>query len=125
MNMPLVSTIFGGLFLALGAGAYAMTQAPTSLIPAGIGVVMIVLARLAAQKEHLRMHLMHGIVLLALVGFLASVSALPKLLQMFSGADVERPTGVIVRSTMALLSGTFVAIAVKSFIDARKARKQA
>jgi protein-S-isoprenylcysteine O-methyltransferase Ste14 len=122
MDMPTLSTVFGALFVALGGGAFAMTQAPTSLIPAGIGAIMILLSRIAAQKENLRKHLMHAVVVLALVGFLASVTALPKLAQMLSGAEIERPAGVIVRSIMAVLSAVFTGLAVKSFIDARKAK---
>jgi uncharacterized membrane protein YraQ (UPF0718 family) len=122
MNIKSLTIGFGLFFIGLGVGAFLKTNAPTSLIPAVIGAVMAVLAFIAQRNEGLSRHLMHGAVVLALIGFLASVPAIPKLFGMLSGTDVERPTAVVVRSIMALFSAVYIGLAVKTFIDARKAR---
>ncbi len=120
--MERTTMIFGALFVVIGAVAFGMTQAPTSLIPGLIGALMIFLAWFGTQKPDLKKNLMHGSVLMALLMFLSSVPAVPTAFQMLSGADVERPVAVIVRSITTLLSGTYIGLAVQSFINARKNR---
>jgi hypothetical protein len=125
MNIKSLTIGFGLLFVGLGVGAYLKSQAPTSLIPAGIGAVMALLGVIAQRNESLSRHLMHGAVVLALVGFLASAPAVPTFFTMLSGAEVERPLGVTVRAIMTLCTAIYIGLAVKTFIDARKARNAA
>jgi hypothetical protein len=122
--MPAITIIYGTLLVLLGAAGYFGTGAtsPTALIPAVFGVPVLLLGLLARAKPGARMHAMHGAVLLALVGFIGSFRGLTKLPALLSGQPVERPTAVAAQSAMALLSIVFVALCVKSFVDARRAR---
>jgi hypothetical protein len=62
---------------------------------------------------------MHGAALIGLLGFLGSASGIVQLLAMLRGEALERPEAAIARSVMALLCLAFVALTVKSFINAR------
>jgi hypothetical protein len=46
-----------------------------------------------------------------------------KLPSLLAGQEVARPAAVISQSIMGALTAVFVALCVKSFIDARKARQ--
>ncbi len=71
------------------------------------------------SKENLRKHLMHGAVLVGLLGFLATVSSLLKLPALFNGT-AERPLAVVSQFLTAIICLVFVILCVKSFIDARR-----
>jgi apolipoprotein N-acyltransferase len=122
MNIKTLTMVFGGLFVVLGGVAFAISQAPTSLIPAVLGALMALCAQIAKNKENLSKHLMHAAVLLGLIGFVASVAAVPKFIELLSGTDVERPVAVVTRTVMALLSAIYLGFAIKSFVDARRNR---
>ena len=57
-----------------------------------------------------------------LLGFLGTAKSLLKIPALLSGEPVERAAAVGVQAAFAVLSLIFVALCVKSFIDARKAR---
>jgi hypothetical protein len=79
-----------------------------------------------ARNDRLRMHAMHLAALLGLVGFIVpAVRAAPKVGTLFDGT-AERPAAIAVASQllMALLCAVFVGLCIKSFIDARRARRQ-
>lgn len=122
--MPAITIIYGILLILLGAAGFFGTGAtsPTALIPAAFGVPVLLLGLLARARPAARMHAMHGAVLLALVGFLGSLSGLMKLPALLSAQPPDRPAAVAAQSAMALLSVIFVALCVKSFVDARRAR---
>jgi uncharacterized membrane protein (UPF0136 family) len=124
--MPTVSIVFGVLLIALGMWGYfgTGTSSPTALIPAVFGVLLAACGAFAFNEKNLKMA-MHIAATLALLGFLGSFSGLMKLPALLSGGDVARPDAVIARSIMAVLSLLFLILCVKSFIDARRARKAA
>jgi hypothetical protein len=115
---------FGGVLILLGLGGYLATgaQSLTALIPAAVGLVLIVLG-LVARHPRRRMHAMHGAALAALVGFAGSVGGVGQVVKMLGGESVKRPEAAIARSIMAVLCLAFVALAVRSFVAARVARK--
>ena len=119
--MARTTLIFGSLLILLGIIPYAAisTHPPTALIPAGIGVVFIVLGALAF-KPSLRKHTMHAAAALALLGFFATAPAWWKIVHLLAGQSVSRPAAVISQSIMALLCAAFVALCVRSFIEARR-----
>ena len=124
--MPSTSIFFGFLLILLGAGGYVYGMAngnasPTALIPAVFGVLLIIFGVLARSKENLRKHLMHGAVLVGLLGFLATVGSFLKIPALLAGT-AERPAAVITQLTMAVICLAFVILCVKSFIDARRNR---
>ncbi len=123
-----MTILFGVLLILLGAGAYLVTgrQSVTALIPAFFGVVLTGVGALAQAKPGIRMHIMHAAVLLGLLGFFGSIGGAIKLVKwLVGGEEPTRPPAVIVQAIMAAMMVAFVALCVKSFIDARKARKAA
>lgn len=124
--MPNTSINFGRLLIVLGVIAYAygyfVTPPPsvTALIPAVFGAVLMILGYIAKTKESLRKHLMHGAVLVGLLGAIATAMSFLKIPALLNGT-AERPAAVIVQMMMFLICLSFVILCVKSFIDARKA----
>jgi len=78
-----------------------------------------------ARDDSKRKMAMHIAVTVGLLGFLGTVPGLLKIGTMLSGGEVTRPAAVIAQSIMAVLMAVYVAMCVKSFIDARKRRASA
>lgn len=118
--MPTTTRLVGILLVVVGLGSYYLTgrTSVTALIPAFFGVVMIVLA-LIARAEKARKHAMHAAVAVALIGLLGTVSRLGPALGV-EGA-FSRPA-TMAQLVTAVLLAAYVALGVKSFIDARRAR---
>jgi len=71
------------------------------------------------MKEHLRMHAMHGAVLVALLGAFGSLGRLiPSLIK-----GGGQPVAQISQGLTAVLCAIFVYLCVQSFMAARKARE--
>ena len=62
-------------------------------------------------------------ILLGVDAYLGTVKGLIKLPALFAGAPVERPAAIIAQAVMAVLCVVFIALCVKSFIDARRGKK--
>ena len=121
--MAPLTIVFGLLLAALGVIGYISTGGVsiTALIPAFFGAVLAILGRIALNERY-RRHAMHMAAGVALVGFLGAARGLMGLVDLISGAEVERPAAVISQSVMALLMAVFVGLCVRSFIAARRAR---
>jgi hypothetical protein len=117
--MLTTTRIFGFVLIAIGLVGYVATGAAslTALIPAMIGAILLVLA-LVARSADARRHAMHAAVALALV---AALGTLPRLLPALSAGEFSRPA-VISQALMVAALLVYVALGVKSFIDARRAR---
>lgn len=89
----------------------------TALIPAFVGVPLIVLGLITVSKPDVRKHTMHAAAALGSVGFIASAGRY--------AMKPSSPTTIGGFSTlsMALLCLIFVILCVRSFIAARKARE--
>lgn len=120
--MPRITVIFSFLYIALGLAGFFLTGAvhKTALIPAAIGVVLLVLG-LLGSKENLRMHVMHVALLIGLLALLGTARGLLKLPAAFDGT-AERPGAVFAQAATAVLSVVYLALGVRSFIAARRAR---
>lgn len=118
MSMSTLAMTFGGLLAGLGGYLYAETRQPTGLIPAYFGAALI-LCGLVARVERLRMHAMHVAALLGLAGLVMPLVMVVK--KLLGGGEFT--TGTWGQLGMAALSGIFLGLCVKSFIDARRARK--
>jgi hypothetical protein len=116
--MASTTILFGLLLTLLGLAGYFLTATSsfTALIPALFGLPLMVLG-VIARSEHARKHAMH---VAALIGTLGFVGALVPLLRTPEG--VRSGVALASQLTMVVLSGIFVALCVKSFIDARRAR---
>ena len=120
--MPRITVIFSFLYIAIGLAGFFLTGAvhKTALIPAAIGAVLLVLGLLAGN-EKLRMHVMHAALLIGLLALLGTVSSLFKLPAAIDGT-AARPGAVFAQAATAVLSVIYLALGVRSFITARRAR---
>lgn len=116
----------GAALVVLGIAGYvaASGASPTALIPSVFGTALVILGWLAYDDRR-RKTAMHIAAAVGLLGFLGSLRGLLRLPGLLTGAAVERPLAVASQSIMAALTGVFVALCVKSFIDARRPRSRA
>lgn len=120
--MPSAAIISGFLLILIGIigyiyGMMGERASLTALIPAGFGLVLLILGFLSQTKENLRKHLMHVAVLAALVGFL-----IPTFRILSRLGDFTMNMANLSQLAMALICLVFVILSVKSFIDARRNR---
>ena len=93
-------------------------QSPTALIPAGWGVILLLLGLGCLLAPTMRKHFMHAAVAIALLGFLATAPmGIVGLIK--KGAAL----GPVAQIIMAALCGVYVVFGVRSFIAARRARE--
>jgi len=120
--MAPITLLFAVTYILLGVGGFVMTGSAhkTALIPCAFGI-LFVLFGLLAFKENMRKHAMHGAVLIALLAFLGTAKALPYLADLFRGS-AEKPAAIITQSINAGISLLYILLAVRSFIQARRAR---
>ncbi len=87
----------------------------TALIPAFFGLVIALLGAFAKSNESLRKHLMHGALLVALIGFIVPAY---RLLSM--GSALSLSPAVVSQAAMALLCLIFLVLGIQSFVNARR-----
>ncbi len=113
----------GLILIGLGAWGYlgASTDhpSPSTLIPAFFGAPLVLLG-LLALKEHLRKHAMHAA---ATVGLLGVIGGVVGLIVVYNRTGSLEGRGAMASGGMILVSAVFVALCVRSFIQARKARR--
>ena len=124
--MAKITIIFGLLLVLLGGGVYAsvVPHAPTSLIPAFFGLVLILMGALAHTPDEKRRALfMHIAVTVGLVGFLFPfIRSIGPVVRILQGQAVVRPLAAEESMAMALICFVFTGLCVRSFIAARRAR---
>ena len=114
-----VTIFFGVLLLATGLAGYFGTGAEqlTALIPAALGLILLVCGFLASN-ENRRMMAMHIAVMVGLIG------AIVIILILF--IKEGQPAGALAAKSVTLvLCVIFVGLCIRSFIEARKAREAA
>lgn len=118
--MPNTAIFYGRLLILLGIigygyGIYSGNPSFTALIPSFFGLVLMILGHISNAKENLRKHLMHVAVLVGLVGFIVPLTRIiPKL------GEFQLTFAAAMLISMSVLCLVFVALCVKSFIDARR-----
>lgn len=120
-------TIAVGTFLiVLGVVAYFVTGAAsfTALIPSMFGVILAGFGKLAKNPAKTKTF-MHFAALLAVVGLIGSLQGLPQTFSLIAGDEIDRPGAAISRAIMAITLFVFLVAAVRSFVEARKARRVA
>lgn len=121
--MAKITVWFGLALVVLGIVGYVGSGADsvTALIPSVIGAVLAGLG-VAGAEESRRSLTMHLAVLVALAGFFGSAMGVIDLPDLVAGNDVERPWAVAAQSIMAAVLLVYLVLAIRSFVDARKAR---
>ena len=119
--MQNLTLTLGILLIILGARSYLGTgqESLTALIPSFFGILFLLFGWLG-KKESLRKHMMHAAAGLALLGIFGTIGAVPGLIEVIRGGEVERPLAIISRSAMFVMCVGFLIRAVQSFIAARK-----
>jgi hypothetical protein len=117
--MPSTTRTLGLVLILLGLVSYFGTGrvSVTALIPAFFGAVFVILA-LVARSEAARKHAMHAAVALALIGLLGTLG---RLVPAITAGQLARPA-VLAQLVMSVLLAGYVALGVKSFREARRAR---
>jgi uncharacterized membrane protein len=123
--MAKLSIGLGVVLILLGLISYfgISSESVTALIPAFIGVPMLLLGFLALNEKY-KKHAMHGAAVLMLIGFGGTISGLIKFFRMIGGENFERPSAITVQAIMAVLCLIFLILAIKSFIDARRGKSE-
>ena len=119
--MPSVSIWIGRVLIIIGIIGYAYgffegKASITALIPAFFGIVMMVLGHVASARESISKHLMHAAVLVALLGFILPAGRLLSIM-----GSLKLNAAFLSQLSMAVVCLIFVVLAVRSFINARKA----
>jgi hypothetical protein len=120
--MSSTTLAFAFAYLVLGIAGFVLTGSThkTALIPCIFGILFLVFG-LLARKDNLRKHVMHAAVLIALLAFLGTARSLSHLPELFNGTP-EKPAAIITQSLNAGLSLLYIILAIRSFIQARRAR---
>jgi hypothetical protein len=116
---------FGVLLILLGIVGFVSTGSahPTALIPSAFGLLLAVFGILAKTEDSKkRMLWMHIAVTVGLLGFLFTIPGLIDVIRMARGIAVKRPAAAEEQAVMWLICGIFVALCVRSFINARRSR---
>jgi uncharacterized membrane protein len=116
-----VSIWTGIILVVLGVAGYLLTGAtsPTALIPAAFGIIFIILGFIA-RKDSLRRHAMHGAAVVSLLGIAGTAGGVLSTITLLGGGTVERPEAAVAKAVMAVICIVFLALAIRSFINARR-----
>jgi hypothetical protein len=127
--MAPIAIVFGLLLTAVGLVGYLAPEvfgsgearkSMTGLIPAFLGGILVLCGLVVSMKPTLRKHVMH---VAALVGLFGAVGGTMPIIRA-GGLDTSK-SSVIAGILTTVLSIVFVALCVRSFIQARKARQAA
>jgi hypothetical protein len=134
--VPVITILFGAALTALGVVSYTGAveyfgskpySSVTALIPAFVGVPLILCGLIALNERYLK-HAMHAAAAVGLLGLLGALGrAGPSLPVAFreGEAGLQNPSAFHSVVAMAVLCGVFVGLCVNSFIAARRRRARA
>lgn len=120
--MTRLTAIVGAALVLTGVLAFVLTatSSVTALIPAFVGGLMVICAAIASRPA-LHRHGIHAALVVALVGALGSLMNVVKIGQLLDGS-ASRPVAIITSLILFVLCAGYVALGVRSFVAARKAR---
>lgn len=124
--MSRLTLYFGAILTGIGVYFFIATGSthPTSLIPAGFGLLLALLGLMASLSDASKRKLyMHIAVTVALFGFLfPGFMSVKELVKAHSDQmPLAHPAAIYEQLLMALLCFIFVLLCVRSFIAARRA----
>ena len=123
--MAKVTIGFAVVFIALGLIGFIGTgsQYPTALIPAVLGLLLGIFGALSLSPDAGRRKLfMHINVTLGLLGFLGTIPSVIEIVKMAMGKVLPHPIASEEKFATCVICLIFVAMCVRSFIEARRAR---
>lgn len=120
--MTRLTAIVGAALVLTGVLAFVLTatSSVTALIPAFVGGLLLICGAIASRPA-LHRHGIHAALVVALVGALGSLMNVIKIGQLFDGS-ATRPVAIITSLILFVLCAGYVALGVRSFVAARKAR---
>jgi hypothetical protein len=120
--MTVLAFAVGGILTATGLIAYFASDASsmTALIPAALGV-LILIAAFVARAPKARRHALHAALAIALLGIAGTAMNVMKLGELFAGT-AERPNAVIASTVTFVVLLVFLAAGIASFVRARRYR---
>lgn len=121
--MVALTLAIGSLLTATGVIAWIATSmsSVTALIPAFVGVLLLVAGLIARRGEAVRRYAMHAAMAVALLGALGSLMNVAKIGSLFDGT-AERPVAIIVSLIMFVALVVYLVFGIRSFVQARKSR---
>ncbi|KUH95186.1 hypothetical protein AU190_20210 [Mycolicibacterium acapulense] len=121
--MLALTTWTGGLLVATGVIAYFASGAVsvTALIPAFVGILLLIAALIGRRSDQARKIAMHAALVIALLAALGALRNVFGLGEVFAGT-AERPAAVITSTIMFVLLLVYLIAGVRSFVKARAAR---
>lgn len=121
--MGKLTIVFGVVLAAVGVTGYQMTGSihPTALIPLWIGLLLALSGVLALNPAR-RMLWMHVAVTVGLLGFLGTITSVIEIVKMAMGKVLAHPIAVEEKFATCGICLIFVALCVRSFVAARRAR---
>jgi uncharacterized membrane protein len=121
MNMTRWTLAFAAGLLILGLAAYAATGARsvTALIPAFLGVPVLVCGLVALKTRQTRTAI-HIALVFAVLGVLGGAMGLPKLPALLTGGEVARPAAAVMQCVLFFLSAGYLGLGIRSFFRARR-----
>lgn len=122
--MTATTRALGVALIVVGVVSFIATgsDAATALIPAFLGLVILALG-VAAGKESLHQHAIHGALVVAVLGALGTLMNVVELPALLGGENVERPGAVVASTITFLLCVGYIVLGVRSFRAARRARE--
>ena len=116
--------VFGILLvLVSGVGYFVVGPFWHVFIPAFFGLLLLIFGALAnTENSKKRMLFMHVAVTVGLLGFLGTIPGIIGVIQLAAGHTTARPDAAKIQAAMGLVCVVFVALCVRSFIAARRAR---
>ena len=121
--MGKLTIVFGAVLSVVGATGYQLTGSthPTALIPLWIGLLLVICGILARNPAR-RMLYMHIAVTVGLLGFLGTIPSVIEIVKMAMGTVLPHPIASEEKFATCVICLIFVAMCVRSFIAARRAR---
>lgn len=119
--MPPLAIGFGALLTIVGIAFYFASahHAPTSLIPVGFGVLLLILGVIGRRGDKARKHSMH---LAAVVSLIGTVGGFFMAWKPPAEGKPKSQLAVTEQVILGALCAIFLILCIKSFIDARRNR---
>lgn len=121
--MTLLTISIGSMLIGVGVVAYITSGAAsaTALIPAFVGLILLIAGLVARAQPGSRRHALHAAMAVALIGVLGSLMNVFKLGSLIAGT-AERPGAILTSTIMFVLLVAFLIVGIRSFVQARRSR---